>query len=58
MSNYCPFLSSISQLIGTKKIESMDVIAQNNEEGYDVSPVNSDINVLPLVKVYLSRRRL
>jgi hypothetical protein len=50
-------LPSIRQLIGTKKIESMDVVAQNKEEGYAVSPVNSEVNVLLLVKVYFSRRR-
>ena len=44
-------LQSISQLIGTKKIESIDVITENAEEGYAVAPVNSDVNVLLLVKV-------
>jgi len=43
-------LQSISQLIGTKKIESITVVSENTEEGYAVSPVNSDVNVLLLVK--------
>jgi hypothetical protein len=44
-------LQSISQLIGTKKIETITVISENIEEGYAVSTVNSVINVLLLVKV-------
>jgi hypothetical protein len=44
-------LQSISQLIGTKKIETITVISENIEEGYAVSTVNSEINVLLLVKV-------
>jgi hypothetical protein len=44
-------LQSISQLIGTKKIESINVVHENNEEGYAVSSVNSEVNVLLLVKV-------
>lgn len=45
-------LQSISQLIGTKKIESITVVNENTEEGYAVSTINSEINVLLLVKVY------
>jgi hypothetical protein len=45
-------LQSISQLIGTKKIESITVVNENIEEGYAVSTINSEINVLLLVKVY------
>lgn len=45
-------LQSISQLIGTKKLEAITVINENTEEGYAVSTVNSEINVLLLVKVY------
>jgi exopolysaccharide biosynthesis protein len=44
-------LQSISQLIGTKKIETITVISENAEEGYAVSTVSSEINVLLLVKV-------
>ena len=44
-------LQSISQLIGTKKLENIAVVNENVEEGYAVSPVNSEINVLLLVKV-------
>jgi valyl-tRNA synthetase len=43
-------LQSISQLIGTKKIESISVTTKNTEEGYAVSTVSSEINVLLLVK--------
>jgi len=43
-------LQSIAQLIGTKKIESLDVVNENTEEGYAVSTVNSEVNVLLLVK--------
>lgn len=43
-------LQSIAQLIGTKKIESLDVISESTEEGYAVSTVNSEVNVLLLVK--------
>jgi hypothetical protein len=44
-------LQSISQLIGTKKIETITVVSENIDEGYAVSTVNSEINVLLLVKV-------
>ena len=37
-------------MIGTKKIESLDVISESTEEGYAVSTVNSEVNVLLLVK--------
>jgi valyl-tRNA synthetase len=43
-------LQSIAQLIGTKKIESLDIVNENSEEGYAVSTVNSEVNVLLLVK--------
>jgi len=43
-------IQSIAQLIGTKKIESLDVVNGNTEEGYAISPVNSEVNVLLLVK--------
>ena len=43
-------LQSISQLIGTKKIESIGVTTENTDEGYAVSTVSSEINVLLLVK--------
>jgi hypothetical protein len=45
-------LQSISQLVGTKKIESITVVNESIEEGYAVSTINSEINVLLLVKVY------
>jgi len=50
-------LQSIAQLIGTKKIENIAVTNENTEEGYAISPVNKEINVLLLVKVlsYLKR---
>lgn len=45
-------LSSISALIGAKKIESISVIKDSKiEEGYAVTAVNSEVNVLLLVKV-------
>jgi hypothetical protein len=44
-------LQSIAQLIGTKKIENITVTNENTEEGYAISPVNKEINVLLLVKV-------
>ena len=50
-------LQSIAQLIGTKKIENISVTNENTEEGYAVSPVNKEINVLLLVKVP-SRQRV
>jgi valyl-tRNA synthetase len=46
-------LQSISQLIGTKKIESLTVGNEDAESGYAVSSVSSEINVLLLVKVRL-----
>jgi len=47
-------LLSISQLIGNKKLESVDVISKQDEEGFAVSTVNSEINVHLLVKVISS----
>lgn len=44
-------LQSISQLIGAKKLESIAVINEIVEDGYAISPVSSEINVLLLVKV-------
>lgn len=52
-------LSSISALIGTKKIESISVVNDSNiEEGYAVAAVNSEVNVLLLVKVYILAKGL
>lgn len=50
-------LQSISQLIGTKKIANISVIEGPAEEGYAVSSVNSEVNVLLLVKVWFSRQK-
>ena len=44
-------LLSISQLIGNKKLEKVDVTSKHDEEGFAVSTVNSEINVHLLVKV-------
>ena len=46
-------LSSVSQLIGSKKLGSISVVSENAEEGYAASAVNSEITVLLLVKVCL-----
>jgi hypothetical protein len=55
-------LSSISALIGTKKIESISVVNDSNIEegyaGYAVAAVNSEVNVLLLVKVYILAKGL
>jgi hypothetical protein len=52
-------LSSISALIGTKKIESISMINNSNiKEGYAVTAVNSEVNVLLLVKVYIIAKGL
>ena len=52
-------LSSISALIGAKKIESISVVNDSNiEEGYAVVAVNSEVNVLLLVKVYFIAKGL
>jgi hypothetical protein len=47
-------LQSISQLIGSKKIDTIGVVNDNAEEGYAASTVNPEINVLLLVKVQSS----
>jgi len=50
-------LSSISALIGAKKLESISVVNDTKiEEGYAVAAVNSEVNVLLLVKVFLPGR--
>jgi len=50
-------LSSISALIGAKKLESISVVNGTKiEEGYAVAAVNSEVNVLLLVKVFLPGR--
>jgi hypothetical protein len=51
-------LIAINQLIGTKRIESVSVINDEPEDGYAVSPVNKEINVLLLVKVPSSPKSL
>ena len=50
-------LQSISQLIGTKKIERIAVVNGHEEEGYAVSPVNSEVNVLLLVEANSKKRQ-
>ena len=57
MSLFDEQLQSISQLIGTKKIANISVIEEPAEEGYAVSSVNSEVNVLLLVKVWFSMRK-
>lgn len=46
-------LIAIKQLIGTKKLESVSVTNDEAELGWAVSPVNTEINVLLLIKVSL-----
>ena len=51
-------LQSITQLIGTKKIDTITITTENAEDGYAASTVSSEINVLLLVKVIKIKKKL